>query len=177
MPPVNLYVCKNCRTRFEIGWGGYCYVETIKGERIVCPHPGEDSKIAEVLGLNCDEISTLKWKQQKKPAWWWSRSRRKQFDEQGKRLEKINDLIDKRTGYNSLCICLKCKKASYLDIGDAEEAENSLRYSYGAVKRKDERLCPNCGSSEVMTLFEMLGEPCPLCGQGKIEEIETGTIA
>jgi predicted Zn-ribbon and HTH transcriptional regulator len=42
---------------------------------------------------------------------------------------------------------------------------------------KDERRCPRCGSTNVKTVFELIGEKCPICKVGVIEEIETGIVA
>jgi hypothetical protein len=167
MPPINIYACKTCRIKFHVGWGGYRYVETNDGQRKECAHPIEDAEIAKTLGLTYDEVCEIRWK---KPAWWWSNKRRKRYEE-------IAQLIEERTGYNSLCICLNCKKPAYLDLGDAETAKASWRYHYGAVKHKDKRQCPDCGDLEIMSLFEMLGKPCPLCGRGRVEEIVTGREA
>jgi ribosomal protein S27AE len=42
---------------------------------------------------------------------------------------------------------------------------------------KDERRCPRCGSTNVKTVFELIGQPCPRCKVGVIVEIETGIMA
>ena len=52
MPPINRYECNKCGFAFPTGWGGYMYVETDKGERILCQHPIEGSTVAQVLGPN-----------------------------------------------------------------------------------------------------------------------------
>lgn len=83
------------------------------------------------------------------------------------------EVIEERTGFNSYCVCLNCLNQFELDIGDYEIAK-SWRYYYGAIRRRDERKCPHCKSSEVRTVFELIGEPCPKCKEGIIEEFETG---
>jgi len=89
---------------------------------------------------------------------------------------KLKEGINETAGFNSDCLCLDCLKLLDLDIGDAEDAKESWRYFYGAVKRKDERKCFYCNSKNVRTVFELIGKPCPKCKKGIIEEIETGVI-
>ncbi len=166
MPPMNIYGCNSCKLLLDKGWGGYQYVEDDNGKIIECPHPMEDSTIAEILKLERGEVSRFEV-----PSWWWSRKRRARY-------VSIKTLVEKRTGYNSTCLCFKCKKICYLDIGDAETAENSWRYQlYDATKQKDKRQCPKCGAIEIETVFELIGKTCPICNEGKIIEIETGAYA
>lgn len=142
MPPINNYVCNVCKINFHTGWGGYEYVESPDGERIPCPHPGENSTIAEVLNIDYEDVSQVRYKE---PRWWWSRRRR-----------KIKQLIQDKTGFHSFCVCLNCKKSSYHNV------------------RKDKLQCPGCQSSEVVTILDLVGQKCPLCAEGFIEEIVTG---
>ena len=86
------------------------------------------------------------------------------------------EVIEARTGFNSYCVCLICLRQFELDIGDDEKAE-SWRYFYRATIGRDERKCPYCKSPSVKTVFELIGEPCPKCKEGMIEEIETGIIS
>lgn len=87
------------------------------------------------------------------------------------------ELIEARIGFNSDCICLDCLEQFGLDIGDDEQSKSSWRYSYGATRRKDQRRCPHCNSHDVKTVFELIGNPCPKCKKGVIEEIVTGIIS
>ena len=81
-----------------------------------------------------------------------------------------------RTGFNSYCVCLSCKEQFELDLGDEEQSESSWRFFYGATARKDKRMCPHCASQDVKTVIELVGNPCPECKEGVIEEIETGLM-
>jgi ribosomal protein S27AE len=67
--------------------------------------------------------------------------------------------IDERTGFNYHCICVDC----------AEQFERD--------PVRDDVLCPGCGSSAVEFLIEVVGYPCPRCGEGTITAEDTGAIA
>lgn len=84
------------------------------------------------------------------------------------------ELVRERTGFNSYCICLDCLHKFMADLGD----ERSVwRHYYGTEREKDKRECPQCSSSKVRTVFELIGEKCPKCKTGTIEEIDTGIIS
>jgi len=85
------------------------------------------------------------------------------------------NLIKARTGFNSYCLCLDCLHQFEADLGD--EQANPWRKSYGAMRPKDERKCPQCRSTNIKTVFELIGTPCPKCKDGVIEEIKTGFIS
>ena len=55
-----------------------------------------------------------------------------------------------RTGFLSDCICHDCLAQFGLDL------------------QRDEKRCPMCSLSEVTTLHDLLGEPCPRCKEGTI---------
>jgi ribosomal protein S27AE len=151
VPQLNNYVCHACKKSIHYGWGTYLYVVTPDGHRITCPHPGELFKIAEVLDLTYEEVSSPGRKR-----WWWSRKRCDDYD-------LTQQLIRERTGKHTFCVCRECKEPSYLDLG--------IEQSRGP---RDKWKCPRCGSQEIDTLSELIGKPCPLCGEGVIEEIVTG---
>lgn len=150
MPPINKYKCNKCDFAFPEGWGGYAYRVDEKGERIPVGHPFEMRLFFK--GFNY-------------------------FIPGGRFKLKRKRGIDDTTGFNSHCVCLDCLRQFDLDIGDAEEAKFSWRYFYGATKRKDERKCPYCGSDNVKTVFELIGDKCPKCKEGIIEEMETGAVS
>jgi len=52
MPKINHYRCNQCEFSLPSGWGGCMYVEDDGGRRIICPHPIEWLRVAEVLGEN-----------------------------------------------------------------------------------------------------------------------------
>lgn len=149
MPPINDYRCSKCELSFPRGHGGFMYVEDDDGKRIVCPHPGEARTVERVLGKNASK-----------------------------------DLRKKRTGFSSYCICLDCLHQFEADLRD--EKLNEWRFGYGFPSfkdafrgtpgMKDERKCPKCSSINVKTVFELIGNPCPKCQEGIIEEIETGIM-
>lgn len=57
-----------------------------------------------------------------------------------------------RTGYASHCVCLACVEQFDLDL------------------ERDERVCPKCSAQQVRSSEELIGESCPRCQVGLIEE-------
>ena len=147
MPSINKYKCNKCGFSLPEGWGGYAYMEDVKGKRMPIPHPDEMRVFFEPMKMSI--FGNIK---------------------PGKRRKGIEEI----TGFNSDCLCLDCLRRLELDIGNAEDAKESWRYSYGAVKKKDERRCIYCNSGDVKTVLELIGKPCPQCKEGTIEEIKTG---
>ncbi|MBU1177296.1 hypothetical protein KKH96_02515 [Patescibacteria group bacterium] len=72
------------------------------------------------------------------------------------------ELLKKRVGFNSDCICLDCLHQFKADL------------SSKGLKDKDKRECPKCKSEKVKTISELVNKPCPKCHKGTIKEIETG---
>lgn len=169
IPPINEYKCSKCGFTLPEGWGGYMYVENNAGRRIVCSHPGGHT-VERVLGRRAPR-----------------------------------ELVEARTGFNSHCICLKCLHLFEADLRDEIANPWRVYYEAPSLSillngirkllsvnekcipiqiweeiskgwKKDERKCPRCGSTNVKTEFELIGEPCPICGEGVIEEIETGRM-
>ena len=66
------------------------------------------------------------------------------------------ELIQKRTGFNSDCICLDCC------------------YQYEIDVKKDKKECPFCDSNNIKTVLELVGKTCPMCKEGIIEEHDIG---
>jgi predicted RNA-binding Zn-ribbon protein involved in translation (DUF1610 family) len=60
------------------------------------------------------------------------------------------DLMEERIGYISPCVCLGCFTPFGLDL------------------KRDARKCPTCGNERVKTELEIVDEPCPRCGEGRI---------
>lgn len=69
------------------------------------------------------------------------------------------ELIKERTGFNSHCICLDCIEQFNLDLN------------------RDSINCPVCQSEHVKSLRDMIGQTCPECREGAIQEIATGWMA
>ena len=150
MPRISKFKCSKCKFKLPEGWGYSFYVEDDKGNRVVCGHPSERSYVREVLG---ERASSL-------------------------------DIVRDRTGFNSVCVCLDCLHQFRADLGSIkgyywspyeQYLENHLlpRPKQG----KDKRECPECNSKNVKMELEMVGEPCPQCKEGVIEEIWTGATS
>ena len=88
-----------------------------------------------------------------KPKWWWSKKKKKDLR------ESVDRFVAERTGFHSFCVCLDCKTGNDLDL------------------KKDQKICPMCNSENIKTIIELVGEVCPLCGEGKIIERDTGAIS
>lgn len=126
MPWIYDYHCTNetCGLAGPSGWGYYMYAEADDGERITCPHPGEQAKAREVIGEDATE-----------------------------------EEMDSRTGFNYHCVCIDC----------VEQFERD--------PQRDQLRCPNCGSTAIELLVELVGHPCPKCGDGDFIAEDTGAIA
>jgi len=147
MPRINEYRYSKCDLSLPKGWGYCFYVEDAKGKRIDCYHPMEGWYVMEVLGKN--------------PSL---------------------ELIRERTGFNSFCVCLDCLHQFRADLGYFEAYwspyEPYLESHLPRPKQaKDKRECPKCKSKNIKTELEMVGEPCPKCKEGVIEEIWTGAVS
>ena len=141
MPRMYDFKCNKCKFELDGGSGGYIYATGDKGERIVCAHPGEASAVARVLGIKREDIPGFF-------PWLWDAK---------DATPKVRELIEKRVGFNSFCICLDCLFEFDLDM------------------KKDEKKCPKCKSENIKPIFELANKPCPKCKKGKIKMI-AGTI-
>ena len=145
MPKINEYKCNKCGFTLERGWGYRFYVEDDKGKRIDCHHPRETRYVEEVLGKNLSL-----------------------------------ELVRERTGFNSFCVCLDCLHQFKADLGVFESYWSPFepyldQYLPRPKREKDKRKCPECKSTLVKTELEMVGETCPKCKEGVIEEIYAGS--
>jgi hypothetical protein len=95
MPPISDFRCNKCRYSLPSGWGGYTYVQDVKGKRKICQHPAEVVTIARVLGLKESEIFPP-------------------------RTEEIRKLLKERTGFLFDCVCLDCLEKFSLDLAKDE---------------------------------------------------------
>jgi len=147
VPNLNEYICDKCSFALQKGWGYRFYVEDDKGNRIDCYHPGERGDVEQVLGENASM-----------------------------------ELIRERTGFNSFCVCLDCLHQFQADLGSSEENWSPYefyldKYLPRPIQEKDKRECPKCRSTSVKTELELIGEACPKCKEGVIEEIWTGRVS
>ena len=97
----------------------------------------------------------------------------------GKRAKSLAIVRD-RTGFNSHCVCLDCLHQFQADVGELGWNPFELyhpEFNLRSKPKKDERECPECKSKNVKTELEMVGEPCPKCKEGIIEEIWTGAVS
>lgn len=69
--------------------------------------------------------------------------------------EEIND----RTRFNYHCICIDCTE------------------QFDRDPQRDHLRCPRCDSSAIELLVELVGRPCPECGDGEFVAEDTGAIA
>jgi len=90
------------------------------------------------------------------------------------------DTIRERTGFISFCVCLDCLHQFKADFGESgwspyedDIAEIKPRFLHA----KDVRDCPKCNSENVKTELELVGEACPKCKEGIIEETRTEAIS
>ena len=124
MPNLIGIKCNRCDFQ-KRSFQGHNYVINDSNKRIVCAHPGESYKIAEVLKIPEEKIIDYPWLPLRDS-------------------EMIN-LIKQRTGFNSDLICLNCLKEFSLDLQKDEikyGKNNSLNVS--EVIELDRKSCPKC---------------------------------
>jgi hypothetical protein len=102
MPPINDFKCTDCDFAMPMGSGGYLYVNSNQGEKIVCPHPVEAYTIAKVLGIDEGDILGFPWFPLSESS-------------------PIN-LLKERVGFNSHCVCLDCLAQFDLDVEKEDRA-------------------------------------------------------
>ena len=67
--------------------------------------------------------------------------------------------IDNRTGFNYHCVCIDCIE------------------QFDRDPQQDDLMCPNCDSTAIELLVELVNQPCPKCGEGRFVAEDTGAIA
>jgi DNA-directed RNA polymerase subunit RPC12/RpoP len=139
------------------------YVTDDSGKRILCGHPCEWHEIGQALGLNPSDVRDATWSLDvKRTKWWWSKKRRTEylqdFNERQEKRKSLRAFVDSRTGFLSYYFCVSCSTNFMID------------------DKKDNRICPECCSKEVFSVKEMVSRKCPRCGNGIIEEKETGLV-
>lgn len=73
--------------------------------------------------------------------------------------DATDEEVDARTGFNYYCICIDCVELFERD------------------PQRDRLLCPNCGSTAIELLVELVDRLCPHCGAGDFVAEDTGAIA
>ena len=134
MPNIDSFKCDNCDFTLPSGWDGYTYVKDNSGKKIICPHPGESDTIAEVLGLDDNDIGGFPW-----------------LPPQDEAMQK---LLMEKTGFNSHCVCLNCLNKFDLDVMKEERIcpECNLK----TVKTELEMVgqqCPKCKEGTIRKLW------------------------
>jgi hypothetical protein len=89
------------------------------------------------------------------------------------------NVIKDRTGFSSYCLCLDCLYQFEADLG--EIGWSPFEFEINKVKARneqgrDKKQCPICQSKMIKTQRELIGQTCPKCGKGIIEQIWTGII-
>jgi len=139
--------CTQCSFSITCGEPGVTYVISDSGDRVVCPHVGENSFIAQSLHISEKQAWNARYYA---TSWWW-----RLFG--GWRHSKVAKLIATRTGKLSHCVC-------------SDMHEFKLDYE------KDRRICPVCSGREIKRVVDLEGEACPCCRKGHIEKIFSGSI-
>jgi len=150
MPSIYTYTCSHCLFALPSGWGGGSYVLDDDGAMVPCPHPGEYSRMARVLGIPVEKVDFGMYLvlMNKHPRWWWLPERTRLFE-----------LLTARTGQYSWCVCEGCLAPFRLDI------------------ERSPRECPECHGAAISTIWEAVDGPCPKCRSGIIAARDTGAIA
>lgn len=161
MPPICDYKCDNCDSQMPRGWGGHLFIEDDNGKRIPCSHPMEEYDILRVLGHHFSESFKADF-----PKVWVYR----RLGVPEKYLAE-EEIIYRRLGYNSLCVCTACLHQFEADLSGGRDI---WRRFYSVMREGDARVCPKCGSNSVQTALDLVGKPCPKCKTGTFREIETG---
>ena len=84
------------------------------------------------------------------------------------------ELLEKRIGFNSDCICLDCLHQFKADLNNNNRISKDKDKNKN--KDKDKRECPECKSEKVKTVIELINKTCPKCKKGIIKKYWTGAI-
>lgn len=90
-------------------------------------------------------------------------------------LSKNPDIVEQRTGYADLCLCLDCMFQFPADFGFKFTFEDGPRYYSSRARDKQE--CPKCKSSNIQTVRFMIDKECPKCHKGIFIAEDTGLIS
>ena len=145
MRNMNDYTCTRCGFTLPGGQTGQMYVTDHEGARSICPHPGEEAHVAQVLGVK-EEALIRAFVQEGSGEGGPARHQR----------GSLYHFALSRTGFLSDCLCRDCLAQFKLDV------------------HRDAKRCPHCSSSRVKTVREVLRHRCPKCREGTIEECKTG---
>lgn len=158
MPNLVIYSCSNCD--FSLGsWESIIYVIKDNGERVICPHPFEYLHASIILIQDGHPLGCLSpGAFDKNPTFIGGNTKAYNIVENELTIEE-KMFVRSRTGSMTDCICLDCLINSKFDIA------------------RDIRLCNKCGSKNVKTLLEMIGQTCPKCHSGIIEKRDSGIIS
>ncbi len=132
MSTITGYRCTRCDLFFPNGQGGHMYVLDDAGNRVVCPHPGEEARVAHVLGVK-------------------ERTLRCPFGAEASRGSKRHNSVEvfrlalSRTGFVSDCICRECLARFGLDLRkDERRCPECSSPEVVAVADLVGRACPKC---------------------------------
>lgn len=152
MPQISNYKCDKCNLHLNTGWGSYVFAEDDNGKKIVCSHPCEESSAMKVLGIKG-------------------------------MFQKLNKKTAKdRVGVMRYCVCMDCASPLELEIEvdpwmEVDPINIYTDKSSFVRKPKDDRKCTECGSVNVRTVMEAVGQVCPKCKKGHIIEEDTGAMS
>ena len=139
--------CNQCSFQIPFGLPEATYITTDSGERVECPHIGENPFIARMLNIGEKDA----WNARYHASSLWLRIFRR------RRHMKAIKLMASRTGKLTPCIC-------------DEFHEFDLDYT------NDSHKCPICSSDKVIRVVDLEGMPCPKCQAGRVEKLFTGAI-
>lgn len=90
------------------------------------------------------------------------------------------ELVRERTGFNSYCVCIDCLNQFTANLGKSGWSPYEWEIKYVKPRDNDnvdERKCPQCGSANVKTVLELIGQPCPKCNKGTFILEWTGSVS
>lgn len=148
MPLIHEYHCDTCEFSMPTGWGSYMYVRAK-----ICAECGERVNEIEDFCVGCgtptESVDVAGYERVTCSHPTEELMVRRVIGE-----DYSDEKRDERVGYISHCVCRDCVSKFNVDI------------------ERDGRQCPDCGSSRVRTLVELVDEECPNCSEGTFIEGE-----
>ena len=172
MPKVYEYKCDTCPFTVPSLWGGELFVVDGNGNRVECGHPLESRHIFAAVGepyyADATQLGIALVEGSGHPA---------DCNSDGA-CTCLHARVRERIGWASDCVCVDCLAQCRLDLGDDERTtRNQWQWLQSYAKGRpgwDKRECPSCGSLNVHSVTEMLGQPCPKCHKGVFVKLLTG---